>query len=127
MLNQKINYIVISIFILILSACSGEKQFGETFTPGAITPIAVIDSEGEKYIGKSIQMEGEITKVCTTMKCWFYMKDAKNKQVHVDLEMNKHFAADISSGDQVIVKGTIQRSQPNSPKLSLIAHGIIVK
>lgn len=127
MLNKINQLIIVSVFALTLFSCSGQKTYGEVFQPGKVVPISEIDNKGQDYIGKNIQMEGEVTKVCTTMKCWFYMKDSNNKFVYVDLEMNNKFAADISSGDTVIVKGTIKPSQPNSPKLSLFADGIIVK
>lgn len=127
MIKNIILTLIISVTFLALSNCSGEKNFGETFQPGKITPISEIDNRGEEYIGKTIQMEGKITKVCTTMKCWFYMKDKENRSVYVDLDMNSKFSADISNGDTVIVKGKIRRTQPNSPKLALMADGIMIK
>jgi uncharacterized protein YdeI (BOF family) len=44
-----------------------------------VVPIASIVGAPETYVGKTVTVEGRITKECPSSGCWWYVKDASGE------------------------------------------------
>ena len=52
-----------------------EGQFGSP-VGASVTPIREITRRPEAYLGKTVTVEGTLSKECPTSGCWWYTKDA---------------------------------------------------
>jgi len=69
---------VIGLGVWYAFAGSGEKGAQNTFGQGTgaeVTPIGQIVKSPDKYLGKVVTVEGEMTKECPASGCWWYVKD----------------------------------------------------
>jgi hypothetical protein len=69
---------MIAVAFLIALPLLAEQKFGDGVTLKAATPIKAIFAEPDKYLGKEVMVEGEITKVCQMAGCWVMIKDASS-------------------------------------------------
>ncbi len=125
-INRIITLLVCLISVSIIPSCPGQEKYGQSFEPKNIVPIASIVNGDSSQIGKTVEVQGRITRVCATMQCWFFMVDKSGPPLFIDLELNQRFTADVSKGDEVIVMGRIKKMK-NSNKLAISADGIIIK
>lgn len=95
---------------------SSEKSYGQAVTLTETTSIADIKANPEEYHDKTVRIEGNITQVCQTMGCWFYVAD-ETQRIKVDLEMNRPDTYTIpknSKGKRSVVQGIVHFTE-NSP------------
>lgn len=52
-----------------------QQKLGTGVTIKTATPVKAILSQPEKYLGKDVMVEGEITQVCQMAGCWVMIKD----------------------------------------------------
>src|SRR5436305_7622343 len=62
---------------LLLASVSllADQKFGKPLTLAEPTPLAQIESQPEKYVGKTVQVRGRISEVCQMMGCWMNIVD----------------------------------------------------
>ena len=62
---------------LLLTACAmgADQKVGKPLTLSAPTPLAQIDAQPDKYVGKLVQVRGKVTEVCEAMGCWMNLVD----------------------------------------------------
>lgn len=105
-------------FAALLIGCgkSGEKSYGKAVTLTETTTIAAILANPEEYHDKNVRIEGNITEVCQTMGCWFYVAD-ETQRIKVDLEMHRADTYTIpknSKGKKSVVQGIVHFTE-NAP------------
>ncbi|MCX6587960.1 MAG: DUF4920 domain-containing protein [Acidobacteria bacterium] len=54
------------------------ERYGKGLTLSQPTPVATILASPEQYVGKTVQVRGKVTEVCTMMGCWMQVVDQKN-------------------------------------------------
>lgn len=55
-------------------------RYGEPVTVLKATPVSELYANPEKFVGKTIRVDGVVTSVCTEMGCWVAVKDGKTDQ-----------------------------------------------
>jgi hypothetical protein len=55
-------------------------KFGAPVTVSTATPVRELYANPEKFVGKTIRVDGVVTSVCTEMGCWVAVKDVKTDQ-----------------------------------------------
>ena len=101
----------VAILLLIaLPLSAGQQKFGQPVEIQTVTPVKDILSQPEKYLGKDVRVEGEITSVCQMAGCWIMVKDESSADpimVKVDdgvIEFPKDGA-----GRKVVVQGKVEK------------------
>ncbi len=73
--------------ILALPLLAEDLKLGKPIVIESVTPISDILNQPDKYLGKDVRIEGEITAVCQAMGCWMNLRDSgtgQTIQVKVD-------------------------------------------
>ena len=64
---------------LAMTACAmAAEKFGKGLTLSQPTPVATILASPDNYVGKTVQVRGKVTEVCTMMGCWMQLVDNKD-------------------------------------------------
>jgi hypothetical protein len=75
---KKVFCLVLVVAVLVAAPLFAAQKLGEGVTIKTATSVKSILSEPEKYLGKDVMVEGEITKVCQMAGCWIMLKDASS-------------------------------------------------
>src|SRR5436190_11337226 len=62
-------------FALAGVALCADQKVGKPLTLASPTPLAQIEAQPGKYIGKIVQVRGRVTEVCQAMGCWMNIVD----------------------------------------------------
>jgi len=99
----------------------GGERFGKEITVDVTTNAGDILSRPDEFDGKTVKMEGEITRECPT-GCWLDLKD-ETGVVFVDLGPSG-FAIPQKVGSKIIVEGKVLKRQE---KTMIVAKGVEIK
>ncbi len=117
--------VIIGLLVLIgagLSGCGGGgEKFGKEITVDVITNAGDILARPDEFDGKTVRMEGEITRECPT-GCWLDLKD-ETGVIYVDLGPSG-FAIPQKVGSKITVEGKVLKRRE---KTMIIAKGVEVK
>jgi len=98
--------------------------YGQTISSNSAVTIKELQSHKNKYLGKTVKIEGTITEVCQQMGCWFNVNDGTGT-IYVDLGMKGTFTIPKNSvKSNVIVEGIFKESEG---QLLIKCQGIIIK
>jgi len=103
-------YIIIMILSIFLIACQtegtvGSKQsFGGKVTLEKTTSLADVYANPEKFEGKEIRIDGEITQVCQHKGCWIKMTEG-NKDLIVRFKDYGFFVPKDAAASKVTIQG----------------------
>ena len=61
--------------LLAAAVIAADQKVGKPLTLSAPTPLAQIDAQPGKYVGKTVQVRGRVTEVCEAMGCWMNLVD----------------------------------------------------
>lgn len=62
-----------------MAACAmAAEKFGKGLTLSQPTPVAMILASPDQYVGKTVQVRGKVSEVCTMMGCWMQLVDNKD-------------------------------------------------
>ena len=79
--------------------------YGKAISSNSVLTIKELEKNKNKYLGKTVKVEGTITEVCQDMGCWFYVNDGTGT-IYVDLGMKGNFTIPKDSAkSHVIVEG----------------------
>lgn len=87
-----------------------EMRLGKPIAVKSATPIRDILSQPDKYLGKDVRIEGEITEVCQNMGCWINVKDASTNEI-IQVKVNDGeivFPKD-GAGRKVVAQGKLEK------------------
>jgi RecJ-like exonuclease len=96
--------------VLALPLIAAELKLGKPLDIKTATPITDILTNPEKYLGKDVVIEGEITNVCQNQGCWIDVKDASSPVV-MQVKVNDGeivFPKD-SAGKKVAAQGRVEK------------------
>jgi RecJ-like exonuclease len=103
-----------------VSGCGSGEKFGKEITETKVTKIEDILAEPDKYIGKTVKIEGKIIQECPS-GCWFYLKD-QTGTIYVDLKPSG-LAIPQSVGKKVAAEGKVKSSE----RLEIIGKGVEIE
>lgn len=79
----KRNIILLLAFIVIMTGCAGNEQFGEKISGQEITEVGDILSAPAGYENETVRIQGKIVQECPS-GCWLNLKD-KTGIIYVDI------------------------------------------
>ncbi len=109
--TKKIRSIVvlltILLVILVVSGCSGNssensERYGVDITESKVVSVKDIYSNPDEYLNKTVRLEGEIVRECSS-GCWFFLED-KTGTIFVDINPSG-LSIPPKVGKKVIVEG----------------------
>ncbi len=103
------------------TAHNNGSSYGKAISSNPAVTIKELQSNKNKYLGKTVKIEGTITEVCQQMGCWFYVNDGTGT-IYVDLGMKGNFTIPKNSAkSHVIVEGTLKG---DNGTLSIMGAGV---
>ena len=105
------NKVVILFIILItVAAYSQSDKYGKEISLTEKTSISTILTQPEKYVGKTVLVEGEILEVCAMAGCWMELKsDAENQKVKIKVKDGDIVFPVEAKGKSALVEGTVYK------------------
>jgi hypothetical protein len=96
--------VVVVLTALALSSCGGSDQYGDKLSVTEVTAVSDILARPASYQGRTVRIEGEISRECPT-GCWFDVKDGSGV-IYVDIAP-QGLAIPQHVGSKVVVEGTV--------------------
>jgi hypothetical protein len=101
-------------------AARGEDKFGKGVELKEATPIKALYASPEKYVGKTVRVDGVVTAVCEEMGCWMALgeTDKAENTVRLKVEHDGSIVFPISAkGKQASAQGVFDKIEATD------AHG----
>ena len=77
--------------LLVMSvAASGQEKLGKGVTLTEATPIKTLYESPEKFVGKTIRIDGIVTAVCEEMGCWMALGASEKSEEVVRFKVDHH-------------------------------------
>ncbi len=114
----KISYRTI-LFLVVTAAflMAAEQKLGKPVDLKTSTTIKAILAEPEKYLGKEVKIEGEITQVCQMAGCWIMVKDESSKEpIMVKVDDGVIVFPKDGAGRKVIAQGKLEKLADEAQK-----------
>ena len=93
-----------------LPLLAGEAKLGKGVSVKSPTPIKEIMANPEKFLGKEVTIEGEITAVCQMQGCWIDVKDASCPEaMQVKVNDGEIVFPKDGAGKKVLAQGTVEK------------------
>jgi hypothetical protein len=89
---------------------AAEMKLGGPIAITSATLIRDILSDPDKYLGRDVRIEGEITEVCQNMGCWINVRDAStNAGIQVKVNDGEIVFPKDGAGRKAIVQGKLEK------------------
>ncbi|HYK90922.1 MAG TPA: DUF4920 domain-containing protein [Acidobacteriota bacterium] len=109
-MNKTRSAVLVITVLLAIPALADEMKLGKAVAIKSATPIKEILSQPDKYLGKDIRIDGEITEVCQNMGCWINVKDAStNESIQVKVDDGEIVFPKDGAGRKVAVQGKLEK------------------
>ncbi len=97
--------------LVVLPVFGREQKLGTPVTITTATPVKTILADPEKYLGKEVMVEGEITSVCQMAGCWILVKDSSSiDPIMVKVDDGVIVFPKDGAGRKVIVQGKLEKA-----------------
>jgi RecJ-like exonuclease len=115
---KKVFCFILAIALLgALPLLAGEQKLGKGVTLKTATPVKTLLSEPEKYLGKDVMVEGEITQVCQMQGCWIMVKDASSSEpIMVKVDDGVIVFPKDGAGRKVVAQGKLEKVADEAQK-----------
>lgn len=113
--------LLLTIVIGSIVGCGGSEKFGEEITVIEITKIKDILIDSDKYVGKTIRVEGKIIRECPS-GCWFYLKDDTGT-IYVNI-LPSGFAIPQKVGAKAVVEGKLESKEG---RIEIVGKGVEIR
>ena len=101
-----------TILLMALPLLPGHQKLGKGVEIATATPVKALLSDPEKYLGKEVRVEGEITKVCQMQGCWILLKDASSDDpIMVKVNDGEIVFPKDGVGKKVVVQGKLEKAE----------------
>lgn len=86
------------------------KDLGKPLTLKEAMPVAKLMAAPDSYVGKTVQVTGKVTEVCTMAGCWMNLIDVEtNKAIRVKVNDGEIVFPKEAIGKTVIAEGTLRK------------------
>jgi hypothetical protein len=102
--------ILVLTLVLALPVLAAEMNLGKPIDVKQTTTIKELLTNPDKYLGKDVKIEGEITAVCQNMACWINVKDGSTPET-ITVKVNDGeivFPKD-GAGRKVVAQGRFEK------------------
>lgn len=113
--------LLVALLIGSIVGCGRGEKYGEEILSTEVTKVKDVLTNLDKYVGKTIKVEGRIIRECPT-GCWFYLQD-ETDTIYVNLHPSG-FAIPQGVGKEVVVEGELKSK---GGRLEIIGKGVVIK
>jgi hypothetical protein len=108
---KKVACTILAVTVLLaLPLLAAEKKLGKGVSLKTPTPVKSILAEPDKYLGKEVMIDGEMTKVCQMAGCWIMVKDASSEEpIMVKVPDGEIVFPKDGAGKKVAVQGKLEK------------------
>jgi hypothetical protein len=100
--------IPVLLFAALINIRAAEEKYGKEITIKEITPLSNLLAHPEKYINKTILIEGKIIDVCSEKGCWIDIAgESENQKIKVKVEDGVIVFPQDSKGKTVLIQGIL--------------------
>jgi len=79
---------VMGMLAVAVAAAAGDEKFGKGVSLTEATTIKALYESPEKFVGKTIRIDGVVTAVCEEMGCWMALGDTAKAEATVRLKVD---------------------------------------
>lgn len=79
-MRQVMMSVAVAVMALGTVALADSMKFGAPLSVDKATPVSELYASPDKFVGKTIRVDGVVSSVCTEMGCWVAVKDARTDQ-----------------------------------------------
>ena len=103
---------VLACAVVTVAAAAGDEKLGKGVTLTAATPIKALYETPEKFVGKTIRIDGVVTAVCAEMGCWMALAESDTSEQPVRLKV-EHAAGIVfpisAKGKKASAEGVLEK------------------
>ena len=89
---------------------AAEQKLGKPIDVKETTSIKAIQSSPDKYLGKTVKIEGEITQVCQMAGCWMMVRDSSSSEpIMVKVDDGVIVFPKDGAGRKAVVQGQLEK------------------
>jgi hypothetical protein len=105
------NKLVIFLFLLVsVAAFSQADKYGKEISLAEKTSISKILETPEKFVGKTVLVEGKVLDVCSMAGCWMELKsDVENQKIKIKVKDGDIVFPVEAKGKNALVEGTVYK------------------
>lgn len=104
------NFTIIFFLLISVAGYSQSDKYGKEISLKEKTSISKILEQPEKYVGKTVLVEGEILEVCAMAGCWMELKsDVENQKVKIKVKDGDIVFPVEAKGKSALVEGTVYK------------------
>jgi hypothetical protein len=86
------------------------KALGKPFTLRKAVSVETVLEKPDRFVGKTVQVKGQVTEVCMMMGCWMSLKDPDtNRMIRVKVNDGEIVFPKESVGKQAIAEGKLAK------------------
>jgi hypothetical protein len=103
---------IIVSFLFLVAVAASARDLGKALTLKEPVAIPKLLAAADDHAGKTVQVKGKITEVCTMMGCWMNLVDtASGKAVRIKVNDGEIVFPKESVGKQAVAEGTFKKIQ----------------
>jgi hypothetical protein len=103
---------VLACAVVTVAAAAGDEKLGKGVTLTDATPIKALYETPEKFVGKTIRIDGVVTAVCAEMGCWMALAESDTSEQPVRLKV-EHAAGIVfpisAKGKKASAEGVLEK------------------
>ncbi len=102
--------ILIIVLLTALPLMAAEKKLGQGVSLKTATSVKEILANPDKFLGKDVMIDGEMTSVCQMAGCWVMVKDASSEQpIMVKVQDGVIVFPKDGAGKKIVVQGKVEK------------------
>ena len=114
-MNRIVRAMVLACAVVTVAAAAGagkDEKLGKGVTLAEATPIKALYETPEKFVGKTIRIDGVVTAVCEEMGCWMALaeSDKSDQPVRMKVDHSAGIVFPISAkGKKASAEGVLEK------------------
>ena len=98
----------VHLVLLPLLCLAAPKDLGKPLTLKEAVPVAKVMATPDDFVGKTVQVKGKVTEVCTMMGCWMNLVDGE-KSVRIKVNDGEIVFPKEAIGKPAIAEGLLKK------------------
>ena len=108
-MSRKILIVALSVLVPTLAGAGEMTQYGEALSEGLEpTPIETILADPQSWVGKKVQIAGEISGVCAHQGCWIDITSPDDATLRVKVDDGVIVFPQDAVGQRAIAEGEVE-------------------
>jgi hypothetical protein len=117
--------VVAGLMVVTVAGAAGDEKFGKGVSLAEATAIKALYDSPDKFVGKTIRIDGVVTAVCEEMGCWMALaeNDKSEETVRMKVDHGSGIAFPISAkGKAASAEGVFEKIAASDKEANSAAH-----